>query len=166
MENYFAYFGVPVRFFPDEARIREKYMQEDIRLQPDFHNMEDPEEQMEQLDAASFNQEAYETVTDYDYRMEHILLLQGALAEDWDEQLGPERYHFLEKWSHRLKGVPQEEVEDRVEAWINELDDQVFPLLEDHDRGDRAPRLWQAIAEYFLTRQFLIAQISPEEEEK
>lgn len=159
MDNYFAYFGVPVRFFPDEGRIRDKFMQQDTRLQPDFHTMEDPEEQIENFDKASFNQEAYEIVTDYDYRMEHILLLHDALEEDWDEPLDASRYTFLEKWDLKLKGVAVEEIEDVVDAWVNQLDDKVFPLLEDHDKGVRTPQLWKAIAEYFLTRQYLFSKI-------
>lgn len=159
MDNYFAYFGVPVRFFPDEGRIRDKFMQEDTRLQPDFHNMEDPEEQIENFDKASYNQEAYETVTDYDYRMEHILMLNEALDDDWDEPLDATRYQFLEKWDNKLKGIAEEEVEDVIDAWVNQLDDKVYPLLEDHDKGVRTNQLWKAIAEYFLTRQYLFSKI-------
>lgn len=134
-------------------------MQADARLQPDFHNMEDPEEQLENFDKASYNQEAYEIVTDYDYRMEHILLLNDALEENWDEPLDDNRYSFLEKWANRIKGIAVEDIEDRVDAWVNELDDKVFPLLEDHDKGVRTPATWQAIAEYFLTRQYLFSKI-------
>lgn len=159
MENYFNFFNLPVRFFPDEGKIRQQFMQNDVRYHTDFHKMESPEQQMEQFEMSEFNQDAYDTLMDFDWRVEHILMLHQALPDNWDEQLDPEHFPFLAKWQNKLKGVDEDQLELMVDVWMAELDDEYYPTLEAHDRGERPSGMWKLITAYFLIRQYLYSKI-------
>ena len=90
MTDYFAFYGLPESFRPDEAALKRLYYAKSRETHPDFHATTSPENQAEMLRQATLNTDAYRTLSDPDQRMAYLLRQHGLLEEGKQEQLPPD----------------------------------------------------------------------------
>ncbi len=77
--NHFEFFGIPISFYPDEADLKQRFLRNSKLFHPDFHTLASEEKQAEILEQSTHNNEAYQTLADFDKRLKYILELKGLL---------------------------------------------------------------------------------------
>ncbi len=80
--NHFQFFDLPVSFYLDEKDLKKRFLINSKKYHPDFYTLESAEKQVEVLDLATQNNNAYKTLSDFDARMAYILQLKGMLDEE------------------------------------------------------------------------------------
>lgn len=80
MDNYFEFYGLEVKFHPDTDEIRSKYLEISKSSHPDFF-IDQEEEHERALEISSVNNKAFKTLSDESLRTQHILEINGVLAE-------------------------------------------------------------------------------------
>ncbi len=87
--TYFELYNLPESFQPDTAALRAAYHRLSRETHPDFFANEPADVQQAALERATFNTNAYRTLTDYDRRLEYVLRLHGRLREGETPTLPP-----------------------------------------------------------------------------
>jgi molecular chaperone HscB len=160
--NYFKFFQLPVSFFPDEAELKKRFLQNSKRFHPDFFTLEPPEKQAEILELSTFNNQAFQTLSDFDKRVKYILNLEGVLKEEGENEISP---HFLMEMMEINEVLMElefdfdkavwEKIKNQVHQLEQELFNSVKPLMEKYRLSSTVPEDLEAIKDFFLKRKYL-----------
>ncbi|MBC8083075.1 MAG: co-chaperone Hsc20 [Hymenobacter sp.] len=162
--DYFAFFGLPESFRPDEAALKRLYYAKSRETHPDFHATSSAENQAEMLRQATLNTDAYRTLTDPDQRMAYLLRRHGLLAEGKQEQLPPDflmEMMDLNEQLMDLQAAPAAAVAPvaaEVTALTETLDAGIQPVLAGYEGlpADHRPAALQQICTYYLKKRYLL----------
>lgn len=163
--NYFAFYGLPETFRPDEAALKRLYYAKSRETHPDFHATSSPENQAEMLRQATLNTDAYRTLTDADKRMAYILRQNGLLEEGKQEQLPPDFLMDMMDLNEQLMDLEMEpdaaaqvKVAAEVTALASTLDAGIEPVLAGYEGlpTDHRPAALQQIRTYYLKKRYLL----------
>jgi len=91
MKDYFAFYGLPVGFNPDQGLVKQKFYEFSKKYHPDFYINESEEKQAEVLEMSTVNNKAYQVLSDPQKRLHYILELKGVLLEGENYVL-PQRF--------------------------------------------------------------------------
>lgn len=86
-KNYFEFYEMPIAFYIDDAALKRAFYAKSKAFHPDFHTLSDDDTQEHALEMASFNSEAYKTLSNFDARLEYILRLKNQLGEEGQEKM-------------------------------------------------------------------------------
>lgn len=81
MLNYFEFYGLPVRFNPDQAVVKQQFYALSKKYHPDFYINESAEKQAEVLELSTVNNKAYQVLSDPQKCLPYVLELRGHLTE-------------------------------------------------------------------------------------
>ncbi|HKG05470.1 MAG TPA: Fe-S protein assembly co-chaperone HscB [Pedobacter sp.] len=81
MIDYFAFYGLPVSFNPDQGLIKRKFYEFSKKYHPDFYINESEGKQAEVLELSTVNNKAYQVLSDPQKRLHYILEFRGILTE-------------------------------------------------------------------------------------
>ena len=162
--DYFAFYGLPESFRPDEAALKRLYYAKSRETHPDFHATTSPENQAEMLRQATLNTDAYRTLADPDQRMAYLLRQNGLLEEGKQEQLPPDflmdmmdlNEELMDwKWSADPAAT---KVAAEVTALADTLDAGIEPVLAGYEQlpADHRPAALQQIRTYYLKKRYLL----------
>ncbi|MBK9337027.1 MAG: DnaJ domain-containing protein [Lewinellaceae bacterium] len=161
--NYFEFYGLPVSFQIDAAALRRIFYQNSKKYHPDFHTLSDDVQQSEMLEKATWNNEAYQTLSDPDRRMLHLLQIKG-LWEDAGKQSIPQ--DFLIDMMDINEALMDLEIDfdperfakavQGVENIEKELNQGIRPILENYTEETGSNRDLQAVLEFFLKKKYLL----------
>ena len=164
--DYFAFYGLPESFRPDEAALKRLYYAKSRETHPDFHATSSPENQADMLRQATLNTDAYRTLADPDQRMAYLLRRHGLLEEGKQEQLPPdflmdmmdlnEQLMELEMGGEAQAAVTK--VAAEVKALAETLDAGIEPVLAGYEQlpADHRPAALQQIRTYYLKKRYLL----------
>lgn len=82
MKNYFDFYNLPISFFLDENTLKKQFLRYSKKYHPDFYTLEKPEKQLEILELSTLNNEAYQTLANFDARLAYILRLKNVLTAE------------------------------------------------------------------------------------
>ena len=163
--DYFAFYGLPESFLPDEAALKRLYYAKSRETHPDFHATTTPENQAEMLRQATLNTDAYRTLSHSDQRMAYLLRQHGLLDEGKQEQLPPDflmDMMDLNEQLMELESTPdaatQAQVATEVQALSDTLDAGIQPVLAGYEGlpTDHRPAALQQIRTYYLKKRYLL----------
>ncbi|MCC3153984.1 iron-sulfur cluster co-chaperone HscB C-terminal domain-containing protein [Hymenobacter sp. BT770] len=163
--DYFAFYGLPESFLPDEAALKRLYYAKSRETHPDFHATTSAENQADMLQQATLNTDAYRTLADPDKRMAYILRQHGLLDEGKQEQLPPDFLMDMMDLNEQLMDLetaPNAEsvaqVAAEVQALADTLDAGIQPVLAGYEGlpADHRPAALQQIRTYYLKKRYLL----------
>ncbi len=80
--NYFDFFEISEDFFPNETLLKKKYYSLVKKYHPDRYNSQDDVTQQKLENLSSTANEAYQTLSDFELRVEYILRSNNVLKEN------------------------------------------------------------------------------------
>ncbi len=162
--DYFAFYGLPESFLPDEAALKRLYYAKSRETHPDFHATSSAGNQAEMLRQATLNTDAYRTLSDADQRMAYLLRRHGLLVEGQSEQLPPDFLMDMMDLNEQLMelemapGPAVAPVAAEVQALADTLDAGIQPVLAgyaDLPTDHRSAALRQVLT-YYLKKRYLL----------
>ncbi|WP_426061456.1 iron-sulfur cluster co-chaperone HscB C-terminal domain-containing protein [Hymenobacter sp. B1770] len=163
--DYFAFYGLPESFQPDEAALKRLYYAKSRETHPDFHATSSAENQADMLQQATLNTDAYRTLSDPDKRMAYILRQHGLLEEGKQEQLPPDFLMDMMDLNEQLMDLETDlnadtvaQVAAEVQALTDTLDAGIQPVLAGYEGlpSDHRPAALQQIRTYYLKKRYLL----------
>ena len=163
--DYFAFYGLPETFLPDEAVLKRLYYAKSRETHPDFHATSSPDNQAEMLRQATLNTDAYRTLAHGDQRMAYLLRQHGLLEEGKQEQLPPDFLMDVMDLNEQLMELEMEpdpaatkKVATEVTALADTLDAGIEPVLAGYEQlpADHCPAALQQIRTYYLKKRYLL----------
>lgn len=163
--DYFAFYGLPESFQPDEAALKRLYYAKSRETHPDFHATTSAENQAEMLRQATFNTDAYRTLSHPDHRMAYLLRRHGLLEEGKQEPLPSDFLMDMMDLNEQLmeleadpEGATGTQVATEAQALADALDAGIQPLLAGYEQlpSDHRPAALQQIRTYYLKKRYLL----------
>ncbi len=163
--DYFAFYGLPESFLPDEAALKRLYYAKSRETHPDFHATSSPGNQAEMLRQATLNTDAYRTLSDPDQRMAYLLRHHGLLVEGQSEQLPPDflmDVMDLNEQLMELELAPDPAavapVAAEAQALADTLDAGIQPVLAGYAGlpPDHRPAALRQVLTYYLKKRYLL----------
>ncbi|WP_285011001.1 iron-sulfur cluster co-chaperone HscB C-terminal domain-containing protein [Pedobacter faecalis] len=81
MTDYFAFYGLPLSFNPDQELVKQQYYALSKRYHPDFYINESEEKQSEVLELSTLNNKAYQVLSNRERLIQYVLELEGVISE-------------------------------------------------------------------------------------
>ena len=163
--DYFAFYGLPESFLPDEAALKRLYYAKSRETHPDFHATAPAGHQAEMLRQATLNTDAYRTLSDADQRMAYLLRRHGLLVEGQSEQLPPDFLMDMMDLNEQLMELETAPgpaavapVAAQVQALADTLDAGIQPVLAGYAGlpADHRPAALRQVLTYYLKKRYLL----------
>lgn len=90
MEDFFAFYQLPVAFFPDEAELRARYFELNKLHHPDFFGTGEADSQQEALRMTTLINNGYKVLSRFPSRLKYVLTLRGVISEGEKYALPPD----------------------------------------------------------------------------
>ncbi len=132
INDYFAFYAIPVKFNPDLNEIKSKFYAFSKQYHPDFYAGETAEKQAEVLELSTLNNKAYQVLSNPKKRLQYILELTGTLVK---EESYPLPQHFLMEMMEVNEAIMELEFEPdagrllQVSLSVDEIETQLFNEL-------------------------------------
>ncbi len=165
LPDYFAFYGLPESFLPDQAALKRLYYAKSRETHPDFHATSPAENQAEMLHQSTLNTDAYRTLTDSDQRMAYLLRQHGLLEEGTKGQLPADFLMDMMDLNEQLmdlEAAPEPAavapVAVEATALAETLDAGIQPVLAGYEALPAAhrPAALQQICTYYLKKRYLL----------
>lgn len=160
--NHFRLFDLPVSFLPDEQLIRQRYFTLSKKYHPDFAATLPPQEQMQTLQHATAVNKAYQVLSNFDRRMQHILMEKGVIQEEGKYNLPPDFLMDMMELSEsamELRMAPDAEKEAQLKTALitrdQQLLDAIMPVLLAYDEAAATETDYAAIRDFYYKRRYL-----------
>ena len=161
--NYFEFYKIPISFVVDAAALKKQFYQYSKEYHPDFYTLESAEKQAEILHLSTLNNEAYQTLKDFDRRMKYVLELKQVLGEEGKNKIPQD---FLMEMMEINEEVMElqfdfdqqvyDKAVDKMKSMESDLYNTVQPLIENFDEAKTSENDWEQIKEYYLKKRYLL----------
>ncbi len=161
--DYFAFFDLPPRLVIDEDALRKAYYANSKKYHPDFYTLESEEKQAEILELSTLNNQAYQTLADFDRRLRYVLELEGALADEGQNQL-PQTFLTdmmdINEALMELEFDPDPEThaktQQRIEALEVQLLQEYWPVVQQYTYPCADPAQLAMLKDFYLKKRYLL----------
>ena len=161
--NYFEFYKIPITFKVDEAALKRIFYLNSKKYHPDFFTLESEEKQSQILELSTLNNEAYQTLKDFDKRMKYVLELKGLLSAEGKDKL-PQSFlmemmeinEALMELEFDFDAQNYTNAKQSVEALAQQLDTQIAPIIEHYDDANANVEQLNILKNYFLKKRYLL----------
>lgn len=161
--NYFEFFDIPIAFKIDEAELKKRFYENSKKYHPDFYTLESEEKQTEILELSTLNNEAYQTLADFDRRLKYILELKNALAEEGKNEV-PQDFlmemmdinEVLMELEFDFDKAKYAEALEQVKAQESSIYEEVADLIKNYDDEKTTDAELSAIKDFYLKKRYLL----------
>ncbi len=162
--TYFEFYGLPQTLNLDEGLLRRLFYQKSKEHHPDVHTLADDDTQARNLDIASFNNDAYRTLSNPTLRLKYVLQLHGLLGDEKQQPKIPADFLMemmeLNETLAELEFEPNPEklkkVTQDVDILEQTLDNQVNTQLHHWSIETNQPGDLEKLQDYFLKKRYLL----------
>ena len=171
--TFFEFYDIPISFEIDQSVLKKSFLLNSKKYHPDFHTLSSPEEQEKALELSTLNNKVYNTLKDFDLRMQYILQTADVLDEEGKASL-PQAFlmemmdinESIMDLQMDFDSARQEEILKSIDAFESTLKESITQDLADYS-GQKDFDL-SRIKDYYLKKKYLrrikdnLNQISPE----
>lgn len=161
--NYFEFYNIPVSFKVDQAALKAVFYANSKKYHPDFYTLESDEKQAEILELSTLNNQAYNTLNDFDKRMKYILELKGVMNEEGQNKLPQSFLMDMMEINETLMELEFDYDEAKKNEALYHLENQeksIFTevefILENYQDENTNEAELLAIKDYYLKKRYLL----------
>jgi molecular chaperone HscB len=162
-DNYFEFYGLPIALALNQVDVRRKYLENSRKYHPDFHTLASDTVQTEALNWSTYNNEAFNTLSDPDKLLQYVLHLKGMLPETGESAL-PQA--FLMEMMDINEKIMVLEFEPELESYQEALsavkdlessiNDSIGAVLNTWTEADGSTEQLLAAKDYFMKKKYLL----------
>lgn len=163
MTNYFDFYDMPVSFGINTAELKRVFLQKSRQYHPDFHTQSDAEAQEQALNLATFNNKAYQVLSNLDQRIQYLLTLKGEMRIGERYELPASFLMQMMEVNEALMELTTEPNPEQITTLTTELQqietdlqNTLQPLLDRYsDRIEQSEDL-KKIKEFYYKKRYLL----------
>lgn len=130
--NYFEFYEIQIAFDVDEIALKQKFYALSKKYHPDFHISESKEQQQQILELSTYNNKAYQVLSNPNKRMAYVLQLNHLLVEGDKYQLSPDFLMEMMEMNEALMEVEDAHqlanIKGQIATIENQLEEQLKSL--------------------------------------
>ena len=134
MEHYFAFYGLPISFYPDEKALKKLFLETSRKFHPDYFTLASEDEKANALIQSSYNNDAYKVLSDEHSRLKYILDLKNILKEEGKNAIPQEFLMEMMELNEKVMELQFDFEKPIYEACLSELSNlkkSIFSEVED-----------------------------------
>jgi molecular chaperone HscB len=160
--NYFEFYNISPTFTPDPKLIKQKFYELSRTYHPDFFVNESEQKQQEILELSTYNNKAYQTLSNANKLTEYLLSLTGEISESEKYAL-PQS--FLLEMMEVNEALMELEFEPNTEAilaigtQINQIEENLFlqqNVLFNTYETTKLPSVLKEIKDIYYRKKYLL----------
>lgn len=160
--NYFEFYGLPVRFHPDQAAVKQQFYALSKQYHPDFYVGQSAEKQEEVLALATLTNTAYQVLTDASLRLPYVLELKGVLVAGENYTL-PQAFlldmleinEALMELEFEPEGAQRAQLSQQVAELEQALQAEMDALMRAVDAGDASEATLAALKDAYYRSKYI-----------
>ncbi|OWY22124.1 Fe-S protein assembly co-chaperone HscB [Sphingobacteriales bacterium UPWRP_1] len=163
LPHFFDFYSLPVSFFIDEKELKKRFFAFNKQFHPDFHTLATPETQQQNLEMATYNNKAYETLLHFDQRVKYILELNGLLHEGEKYTLPSSFLMEMMELNETLMELQAEPDANKVAQLLqavnhaeNNLLEEVLPAMKQFAQNPGNTQLLTEIKDFYYKKRYLL----------
>lgn len=160
MPDYFAFYRIPRQFFPDQRALRQAYLRISREAHPDFFTQSFSHQRLKAEELSSLNNQAFATLSDWDARLAHLLMLEGVMPAEGEAQMSSDFLMDMMEINEQIMELHMDTDVDRVAVLREEILnreagmlDEVKHVCNQYDKGEETDL--SAVSDYYLKRKYL-----------
>ena len=160
--SFFELYGLPVSLILDKSKVSEKFYELSRECHPDHFTRQSPREQREMLEKSSMVNNAFKIFQNPDETIKYVLKLKDLLHDDEKYELDPEFLMQVMEISEKLKELqadtheqPLEEVELKAKQLLNQIHNDVAPILENYQDDSATEKELLQVKDYYYRKKYL-----------
>lgn len=161
--NYFELYEIPLSFTVDKELVKKKFLELSRKYHPDFFVNDTTEKQQEVLELSTLNTRAFNTLSDFDKRMQYILELKDLIAEGERYQLSPDFLMDMMDINEGLMALQDapdaskiSALRKQVEGLFADLYEAVKTDIEHYREGETEDSVLHKIKDYYYRKKYLL----------
>lgn len=161
MENYFAFYGLPISFYTDQKALKKLFLLASRKYHPDYFTLASEEEQAKALIQSSYNNDAYKVLSDEHKRLKYILDLKGIMEEEGKNAIPQEFLMEMMDLNEKVMELQfdfEQSSYDLCQTELAELQQSIFQevseIMKDYTE-DMDDAVLEPVKEYYLKQQYL-----------
>ncbi len=161
--SFFDFFGLQPSPLLDEEALKKRYYENMRAWHPDLHTLKPEEEQEKMLALSTMNNRAFQTLSDPDKRLAHLLQLHGRQLEGSGHALPPDFLMEMMEWNETLAELEMEPEPERLFAFRQMLDEkeeelqrEILPAMQAYRFDSAKPELLDQLQNYFFKRKYFL----------
>jgi len=161
MEHYFAFYGLPVRFYLDEKLLKKLFLETSRKFHPDYFTMASENEKADALIQSSYNNDAYKILSDEHSRLKYILDLKNILKEEGKNAIPQEFLMEMMELNEKVMELQFEfdtSVYEACQSELAGLKQSIFSEVEEVMKSyteDMEDAVLEPVKNYYLKQQYL-----------
>lgn len=164
--DYFEFYNISPAFLINENALKKAFYEKSRIFHPDHHTKANDDQQAEMLELASFNNQAYRTLSDFDRRMQYILECKNLLGNEKENVAMPQDFLLemmdINEAIMELQFDPDPtqiaQIRSKIANFETNLDQEVRPFLENW-KDNNTPESFEilrAVKNFFLKKRYLL----------
>jgi molecular chaperone HscB len=162
--NYFEFYGIPISFQMDIAQLKRLFLAKSRQYHPDFYAQSNDEAQEQALEMATYNNKAYQTLSDLDQRIAYILTLKGLMTEGERYELPPAflmqmmdiNEEIMELETHKVTPTKIDQLNQALQNIENELLQTTQPIIDNYTENTEQTQDLIKIKEFYYKKRYLL----------
>ena len=154
--DYFELFGLPVDFSIDQAYLGRTYIQLQKKFHPDFYGQASEEDRALALEQSSQVNKAYRIFKNKDLTIQYFLQMKG-LAEEGEQYKLPPAFlmEVMDLNEMKMDGADRETIKKKSNELMQEIYDEVKPLIESYNDTTATPEDHRLIKDYYYKKKYI-----------
>ncbi len=160
--NYFEFYNLTPTFTPNQQLVKQKFYELSRTYHPDFFVNESDEKQQEILELSTYNNKAYQTLTNPNKLTEYLLGLNGEISESEKYTL-PQSF-LLEMMDvnealMELEFSPNTEAILAINTQVNQIEENLFSqqkVLFNTYEATKEPAVLKEIKDIYYRKKYLL----------
>ncbi len=160
--TYFEFYNITPSFLPDQKKVKQKFYELSRTYHPDFFVNEIEEKQQEILELSTYNNKAYQTLSNPNKLTEYVLCLNGEISES-------EKYTLPQSFLLEMMDVNEALMELEFEAnteailaistQVKEIEENLFAhqnVLFNNYEATKEPNVLKEIKDNYYRKKYLL----------
>ncbi|MCH2044321.1 MAG: DnaJ domain-containing protein [Saprospiraceae bacterium] len=160
--NYFKFYNLEIKFNLDTKELKRQFLLNSKKYHPDFYTLDSENAQEKALELSSYNNEAYNTLSDQNKRIYYILKLKGLVGEGVKNNLPPSflmEMMDINEQIMELQFDPDTEKKQTLSTEIinmeEKLQTEILPVLDSYSDSASKQEDLQMVLNYYLKTKYI-----------
>ena len=159
--NYYDFFVITIKLDVDLQKLKQQFYENSKKYHPDFFTLQSTEVQNEALQKSTLNNQAFNTLANFDLRVKYFLELHDQISPEGENQIPQDFLIEMMELNEQIMELEFDydqnlynQIQNAHLQFTNQLRESLLPL-EGKEARDFSEQDWNLLKDFYLKNQYL-----------